>query len=218
MNCWTPAQGDVVRYATVREARSSSSDDVGSYLCDLKKDLKIGCEGYPSYVVLGGDQQIYAILKNLKAKHPAEFAWIFPVPGDWHLVKTMSEVIKNLLWEGGFHEIAVKCGLKGEVTKWQDIHRILVPILEGLLRTFLKQVQENDPEAFVLITSDWRAFQRYLDDGLSAGVCRNEVSQFWCRMIYYFILLYLMIYFGCYFSIRSGNWFLRNACIKQAAE
>ena len=37
----------------------------------------------------------------------------------------------------------------------------------------------------------------------------NEVSQFWAKA-----LEFLNAYLGYYFAIRSGNWYLRNTCIK----
>ena len=54
-----------VVYTTVDELYSGNEDDVGTFLAKLKQDLCIGQAGYPTYVV-GGDQQIYAKMKNLK--------------------------------------------------------------------------------------------------------------------------------------------------------
>ena len=79
-----------------------------------------------------GDQQLYAIMKNLKRKDLDIFEWLSPVPGDWHFIKTVSEVLKSVLWDGGFHDIAANCGTK-EVLKWKDIHRILIALLEVLM-------------------------------------------------------------------------------------
>jgi len=42
------------------------------------------------------------------------------------------------------------------------------------------------------------------------GTGNDEVSKFWVQY-----LQYLDLYVGYYFSIRSGNWSLRNACLKQ---
>ena len=63
---WTLEGSDKVVHATVSEAHSGSADDVSSYLFELRKDLHIGEDGYPKYVLLGGDQQTYTIMKNLK--------------------------------------------------------------------------------------------------------------------------------------------------------
>ena len=102
---FTPSIPDNIVYATVKEAQSSSIDDVASYLTELKVDLCIGKEGFPNKAVLGGDQQTYAILKNLIKKYPSTFSWIIPVPGDWHLLKCAAETIKDMLWDGGMSDL-----------------------------------------------------------------------------------------------------------------
>ena len=76
----------MIKYATVSEAYSGRPEDVESYLSELKKDLCIGQKFFPSYVSLG-DQQVYAIMKNLKRKNHDSFELLFPVPGDWHFSK-----------------------------------------------------------------------------------------------------------------------------------
>ena len=83
------------------EAHSGSIDDVSAYLFKLKKDVCIGAPGYPKYIVIGGDQQTYAHMKNLKLKYGGRYDWMYPVPGDWHIMKTCSEVLKNVLADGG---------------------------------------------------------------------------------------------------------------------
>ena len=42
-------------------------------------------------VVVGGDQQIHAHMKTTKIKYPGHYDWIYPVPGDWHILVTASE-------------------------------------------------------------------------------------------------------------------------------
>ncbi len=45
---FTPPMKDIIAYATVKEAKSSSIHDIACYLQDLKMDLNIGEEGYHS--------------------------------------------------------------------------------------------------------------------------------------------------------------------------
>ena len=130
---WTSTPNDKVVYTTVDELYSGCDDDVGKFLAKLKRDLHIGDEGYPSYVVVGGDQQIYAHMKNLKIKYPGHYDWIYPVPGDWHILKTASEVIKHVLKNGGFGEFTKVCGHKGEINQWKDIHNIILALYKSLL-------------------------------------------------------------------------------------
>ena len=91
---WTPIKPDTVVYTTIDEGYSGSLDDVGIYLSKLKADLKIGQPGYPSCVVLAGDQQTYAHLTNFKIKYPGYYEWFHTVPGDWHIMKNTYYVIK----------------------------------------------------------------------------------------------------------------------------
>ena len=134
MPYWTPTVPDRVVYTTVDEAHSGSVQDVGKFLSKLKRDLCIGKEGFPSYVILGGDQQTYAHMKNLKSKYSDHYEWMYPVPGDWHIMKTSAEVLKHILADGGFKIFAKQCGHKGDVTQWQDIHNILAACHESLTR------------------------------------------------------------------------------------
>ena len=91
---FTPECLDKIVYTTVDEAHSGPADDVGAFLAKLKKDMCIGMEGYPKYVIIGGDQQTYSIMENLKIKYGDHYEWLYPVPGDWHVMKTAAEVIK----------------------------------------------------------------------------------------------------------------------------
>ena len=129
---WTSTPSDKVVYTTVDELYSGCIDDVRKFLAKLKQDLHIGEKGYPSYVVVGGDQQIYAHMKNLKIKYPGHYDWIYPVPGDWHILKTASEVIKHVLQNGEFGEFAKVCGHKGEISQWKDIHNVILALYESL--------------------------------------------------------------------------------------
>ena len=76
MQHWTSETGDKIVYTMVDEAHSSSVDDVSSFLLKLKKGLHIGTNGYPKYVLVGGDQQTYAHMKNLKLKYPDHYDWL----------------------------------------------------------------------------------------------------------------------------------------------
>ena len=83
---WTPAAKDNIVYATIDEALSGSIADIEAYLIKLKKDLHIGEEGYPKLVTLAGDQQTYALMKDIQRKHPDHYSWLVVLHGDWHML------------------------------------------------------------------------------------------------------------------------------------
>ena len=176
---FTPECSDKIVYTTVDEAHSGSVDDVGAFLAKLKKDLCIGVTGYPQYVIIGGDQQTYSIMKNLKVKYGDHYEWLYPVPGDWHVMKTAAEVIKHILQDGGFKQFSAKCGHKGDISQWQDIHNVLTACHEALLRLAMEEyqtVKQGDPYTA-------KEFWVWVD-GLT-GEGNNEVTQFWGQILTY---------------------------------
>ena len=84
-------------------------------------------------------------MKNLKLKYSDHYDWLYPVPGDWHLMKTAAEV-------SGFKIFASKCGHKGDINQWQDLHNILTACYEALFRQaieeFLRRTRRKIPKHF----------------------------------------------------------------------
>ena len=171
---WTPTCSDKIVYTTVDEAHSGSADDVGSFLVKVKKDLCIGVSGYPKYVIVGGDQQTYSIMKNLKVKYGDHYDWLYPVPGDWHIMKTAAEVVKYVLSDGGFKVFAAKCGHKGDITQWQDIHNVLTACHEALVKAAVEEYKKGDAS---------RDFWVWVES--LTGDSNNDVTRFWSQMLIY---------------------------------
>ena len=73
-------------------------------------------------------------MKNLKLKYPDHYDWLYPVPSDWHLMKTAAEVLKHIIADGGFKIFASQCGHKGDINQWQDLRNILTACYEALFR------------------------------------------------------------------------------------
>ena len=53
----------------------------------------------------------HTVLLDLRDNNMAEFSWFYPFPGDWHMTKLISEIIKDLLWDGGLKQFCSKCGI-----------------------------------------------------------------------------------------------------------
>ena len=203
MPSFTPSAGEKIVFATVQEVEPKFIP-LRHYLHQLKKDLKIGEPGHIQKVLLYGDQQIYDLLNKIKAHDKQEatpvFGWLVNMPGDWHLLKTLGETIKAVIWDGGLKELTAKCGHVVDVYQWQDIHLLLMALHETL---WVKCLQESQCPTSAALEEHLNALQDESN--------KNEISRFWSVMLHY-----INVYQALYFAIRSGNWNLRNAAIKQA--
>ena len=76
--------------------------------------LKIGSEGFPSKIVLAGDEQTYSVLMNLREQKGETFEWLYPIPGG------TAKVLRDVMWDGGLKEVAIKCGYKANniISQW----------------------------------------------------------------------------------------------------
>ena len=90
-------------------------------------------------------------------------------------------------------------------SQWQDIHNILTACHEALLTSAVNDFH-------TIYKGDCDKFWQWLDS-LTANTNTNEVCGFWAQM-----LKYLHAYTGFYFAIKSGNWLLRNSCLKILTE
>ena len=206
MKHWTPPKPDSIVYTTIDEASSASKQDIQLYLVKLKDELKIGQPGFPTKVVIAGDQQTFSIMWNLKKAYPNRFEWITVLHGDWHLMNLLSQVLRTLLWDGGLKQFAFQCGYKHELTQWQELHLMLMATHEVLLR---KAVTEFKSQLHVHVHSTFSmsygtVFWEWVDS-LSCPLNKDQVSRFWASS-----LRTVNYYVGYYLSLRS----LRNACLK----
>ena len=195
-----PSKSNTIVYTSVREAQSATKLDVYKYLNELKLDLQVSCENTP-LIVLCGDQQTYSILRD---NDKAQFGWFCPYPGDWHMLKLISEIIRDLLWDGGLKQFCIKCGIESDLTQWQDIHIMLLTCYESLLEFSVAKFQS-------LPENSTRDYWEWVHSVHSENN-KNEIGRFWAQ-----ILVTLHFYTGFYISIRSGNWVMRNTFLKALA-
>ena len=73
---YTPHTRDAVVYVTIEEAQAATLGDVEGYLIRMKRELCIGQEGFPSKVIIAGDQQTFSLMKTLQIKYPSHFNWL----------------------------------------------------------------------------------------------------------------------------------------------
>ena len=124
------------------------------------------------------------------------------------MLKLVSEVLRDMLWDGGLREFSYKCGQKSIPKQWQDIHLLLLAMYESLLRKATVEFLEVAEKCACGNPYSGVAFWQWVEI-ISKSNNDDKPSQFWAQT-----LLFIHSYVGYYFAIRSGNWLLRNMCLK----
>ena len=200
---WTPSRKDNVVYATIEEAMSGSMSDVQSYLIRVKEELNIGKPGYPQKVTMAGDQQTYALMKELQRQSP-DFNWMTVLHGDWHTLQLLAEMLRDILWDGGFKEMCYECGHKKLPTQWQEVHMLLLALYQSLLhKAMIVYNQTHEASA-----NNYKQFWSWLSQ-LASDSNKNNNTTFWSRM-----MPFLNGYIAYFTAVRSGNWVLRNSSLR----
>ena len=51
-------------------------------------------------------------MRKLQRQYPDHYKWMIVSHGDWHTLQLLAEVIRDVLWGGGFKEMCYECGYK----------------------------------------------------------------------------------------------------------
>ncbi|CAC5389529.1 unnamed protein product [Mytilus coruscus] len=212
----------------------------------LHQDFKIGRE--LKHLVVVGDGKTYDLLVKLKLELKDDLSWLLPFPGDWHILKNYQRMITKLYLDAElkelielFHHGAVGASVM-QATNFDETHHFLMQVWEAFylqqISAILKYAEENDLNdqseenyiikvSFVLQNQELsqdEKIQQHLDLMSHFSLqfrnlcCRlseqNENWKFWHDFIHY----HGFIYVSYFLSIRSGNWHLRNYCLKHVAK
>ena len=169
---WTPSSKDNVVYGPVEEASSGSMSDIQAYLEKVKQDLQIGQSGNPVKIPVAGDQQTYALMKKLQKQHPEHYSWLLVLHGDWHMLQLLAEVIRDILWDGGFKQMCSQCGYKKMPTQWQEIHLLLLALYQSLLHKAVLVYIQHEPNG------SYKKFWNWISK-VGSVENKDETSKFW---------------------------------------
>ena len=106
--------------------------------------------------------------------------------------------------------MCVACGHKKDVNQWQDIH-IMLSALHEVLEVLLRNCTTKYKSKYLMEERSENKFWDFVAE-LAKERNNDEVSRFWADL-----LTILNAYMGLYFAIHSGNFMLRNSCVKQIA-
>ncbi|CAC5377131.1 unnamed protein product [Mytilus coruscus] len=191
------------------------------------------------YAVVVGDGKSYDYLIKLKKEYGASLNWVLPYPGDWHILKNLLPIFIKVYLDVGLKQLASRFHhgstfrILTECSKFSVTHRFLPQVWEAILKLqiskFLSgsqnftQYQEsyNDNISDILSSLDVHVpLDQNLYDMLAdfnawreQEILKSQTFSFWDSFVHEDFMNYL----GLYFAIRTRDWDLRNACLKQLA-
>ena len=237
----TSTQISEVQYIEVLDTVADKQDTVTAILDNLYHDQILSRQ--MQYVIVEGDAKIYEIMQNIKYQYGMEFRWLVPYPGDWHLLKNYQVPLMKAYFDAGLKELANSCGyplLSIQACSqfkrthlfimevWESFYRFMLTIFISSQPTsvssdFVKSIYDSITDSSsilevlqhtIVTTTDSRSifyeqFKLFLQ--LKSQKCQSW--KFWVQFVFRDALAYV----GLYLAIRSGDWSLRLASIKEMA-
>lgn len=196
------------------------------------------------WVLLEGDQATYQRLQCIKKEYGNDLSWMIPFPGDWHFLKNYQQVLLKIYFDAGLSDLAKSSGYQPKAigSNFKRNHNLLLETWESLYRYFLSIFLKNKaPSEFLRCASQWiksfpvlqdqqstnrnltqmledlsdiygtfpSDFEKYMEEQSAV----NKTWKFWKQFIFEDCFAYVSLYL----AIRSGNWNLRMAAIKNMA-
>ena len=243
----TPPEVANIAYVMVINEKADSKDTVLHVINELY-NKHVRPHG-KSFLVLEGDAKTYDIMQDIKSEYGTDLNWLFPYPGDWHLLMNYQKCLMKPFFEAGLKDMAISCGYPaasiGKCSLFKRTHCFLLEVWESLYRfmitqffkyrtgnhqkcdkdinktledAYLKLIDERYDERAISavvrsvqeelegLEDDFRLFLQLMTD-------RDKTWKFWVGFVFNDCYPYIMLYL----SIRSANWNVRMAAIKDMA-
>ena len=137
----TPPEAANVAYVTVIDEKADCKDTVLHVISELYAKYVRACN--KSFLVLEGDAKTYDIMQDIKAEYGTDLNWLFPYPGDWHLLMNYQKCLMKPFFEAGLKDMALACGYSAvsisNCSLFKRTHRFLLEAWESLYRFMLTQ-------------------------------------------------------------------------------
>ena len=196
------------------------------------------------WVILVGDGKSYRHLMNIKKQYSTALRKLLIFPGDWHIMKNYQTILMKVYYSAGLRELAKNSGYHGTTLKsieqcsnFKRTHYFLLQTWEAMYRELLHVYITNTgttitKDASCILLSSiqtknspknvLKRISELVQDSQSEKEFMKFVKQmgdtdktwrFWAQ----FIFTDCFCYFSLYLAVRSSNWHLRLASLKQMA-
>ena len=236
----TPECSSIVYYGVMGQ-KCDSKETVLEVINQLHREFIV--TNRKKWVLLEGDQLTYSLIVSLKEDYGNDLRWLIPIPGDWHVLKNLQEVLHKVYFDGGLADLAKSCGyLPNSVsTNFDRMHNFIVETWESLYRHFLSLFMSRNSahSEFLSEISSWiksfpvssnqhsacRNLRQLLDDTceknpnfhknfLSFVEEMAEKDKTW-KLWKQYVLEDGFAYISLHLAIRTSNWDLRMSALKK---
>ncbi len=239
----THTEKSQVYFLNIMDAVADNKDTLMSMLFDLHVQFIASrrCE----YLVVEGDAKLYEILQSLKVEYDSELKWVVPYPGDWHALMNYQKALMKPYFDAGLKSLAEACGYPTASIKhcsqfkkthlfimeaWEALYRIMLTkflesgyeINTALLDDVIQSLQDVKAETRNTFLSEFNCmiaditnkvpqFSRKFDEFIHKMSSSDDVWKLWSQ----FVFRDGMAYISLFLAIRSGDWHLRIASLKE---
>ena len=191
------------------------------------------------YLIVEGDQKLFEVLQSLKIEYGKELDWVIPIPGDWHMLLNYHTALMKPYFDAGLKSLATAAEYPVAAiqacSQFKRTHNFLLEVWESLYRTMILMFLQDDEEPSLTELSDMIIANKCSSDDETLKMIMLKAQslksfekfkifiqklgrtdstwRFWIQ----FVFQDLMAYMGLFLAIRSGDWHLRKASIKQMA-
>ena len=234
----THTETSKIVYLEVMDAISDTKDTQLELLHELfTKFIK---DQPREYLVVEGDQKLFDVLQSLKFEYGSELDWVIPIPGDWHLLMNYQSALMKPYFDAGLKHLAKGAGYPVSSIQtcgqFKRTHQFLLEVWEGLYRSIMSvfiQTEQDCPEALksladkiiasktcdtetvhMIISETQHLFSFDRFKAFIQQLARTDSTwTFWVQFVFQDAAAYV----GLFLAMRSGDWDLRTASLKQMA-
>lgn len=143
-------------YLQVKDAVADCKDTMMQMLHELHHQYIVQQRRH--WLLVEGDAKLYDILQSLKFEYGDELKWLYPYPGDWHMLKNYQSALMKPYFDAGLKSLAKAAGYPVDSIhscgQFKRTHNFLLEAWEALYRAMLALFLESHyPTATCPITS-----------------------------------------------------------------
>ena len=205
-------------YLRVMDQNADSPETILEALSWLHHEFEVGKS--IDHLIVAGDAKTCLHMTTLKQQYGEALQWLITFPGDFHLLKNYQEVLMTAYWDAGLRQIASASGYRGETltslskcsnfntttTFFFEVWEALYQHMLKVYNVFIRERKTTDTDQ---LCSAPDGFTEFLNEKAS----NDENWKFWIQ----FVLRDSMAFISLYLAMRSNDWNLRIASLKDMA-